>query len=89
MLFVAALELLQSLLAAKRDLALDATRGRLDRYDAVILAVLGYAQKSRQEVGCASPSSPRAAGARSTACIRVEDRRANLGATVHDVDWSP
>ena len=50
MLFVPAFKLVQRLLAAKRDLALEAALRRLDRYDAVILDDLGYVQQSREEM---------------------------------------
>jgi DNA replication protein DnaC len=49
-LFVPAFKLVQRLLAAKRDLALEATLRRLDRFDAVILDDLGYVQQSREEM---------------------------------------
>jgi DNA replication protein DnaC len=49
-LFVPAFKLVQRLLAAKRDLALEAALRRLDRYDAVILDDLGYVQQSREEM---------------------------------------
>lgn len=49
-LFVPAFKLVQRLLAAKRDLALEATLKRLDRFDAVILDDLGYVQQSREEM---------------------------------------
>jgi len=49
-LFVPAFKLVQRLLAAKRDLELDAMLRRLDRYDAVILDDLGYVQQSREEM---------------------------------------
>lgn len=49
-LFVPAFKLVQRLLAAKKDLALEATLRRLDRFDAVILDDLGYVQQSREEM---------------------------------------
>lgn len=49
-LFVPAFKLVQRLLAAKRELALEATLRRLDRFDAVILDDLGYVQQSREEM---------------------------------------
>jgi DNA replication protein DnaC len=49
-LFVPAFKLVQRLLAAKRDLELEAMLRRLDRYDAVILDDLGYVQQSREEM---------------------------------------
>ena len=49
-LFVPAFKLVQRLLAAKRDLALETTLRRLDRFDAVILDDLGYVQQSREEM---------------------------------------
>jgi DNA replication protein DnaC len=49
-LFVPAFKLVQRLLAAKRDLALEVALRRLDRYDAVILDDLGYVQQSREEM---------------------------------------
>lgn len=49
-LFVPAFKLVQRLLAAKRDLELEACLRRLDRFDAVILDDLGYVQQSREEM---------------------------------------
>jgi DNA replication protein DnaC len=49
-LFAPAFKLVQRLLAAKRDLALEAALRRLDRFDAVILDDLGYVQQSREEM---------------------------------------
>ena len=49
-LFVPAFKLVQRLLAAKKDLALEAVLRRLDRFDAVILDDLGYVQQSREEM---------------------------------------
>lgn len=49
-LFVPAFKLVQRLLAAKRDLTLEATLRRLDRFDAVILDDLGYVQQARDEM---------------------------------------
>lgn len=49
-LFVPAFRLVQRLLAAKRDLALDAELRRLDRFAAVILDDLGYIQQDREEM---------------------------------------
>jgi DNA replication protein DnaC len=49
-LFVPAFKLVQRLLAAKRDLQLEAMLRRLDRYDAVILDDLGYVQQGREEM---------------------------------------
>jgi len=49
-LFVPAFKLVQRLLAAKRDLELEATLRRLDRFDAVILDDLGYVQQGREEM---------------------------------------
>ena len=49
-LFVPAFKLVQRLLAAKRDLELETTLRRLDRFDAVILDDLGYVQQSREEM---------------------------------------
>jgi len=49
-LFVPAFKLVQRLLAAKRDLALEATLRQLDHFDAVILDDLGYVQQSREEM---------------------------------------
>jgi DNA replication protein DnaC len=48
-LFVPAFKLVQRLLAAKRDLQLEAILRRLDRFDAVILDDLGYVQQGREE----------------------------------------
>jgi DNA replication protein DnaC len=49
-LFLPAFKLVQRLLAAKRDLDLEATLKRLDRFDVVILDDLGYVQQSREEM---------------------------------------
>jgi DNA replication protein DnaC len=49
-LFLPAFKLVQRLLAAKRDLELEATLRRLDRFDAVILDDLGYVQQGREEM---------------------------------------
>jgi len=49
-LFVPAFKLVQRLLVAKRDLELETTLRRLDRYDAVILDDLGYVQQGRDEM---------------------------------------
>jgi DNA replication protein DnaC len=49
-LFVPAFKLVQRLLVAKRNLELEATLRRLDRFDAVILDDLGYVQQSREEM---------------------------------------
>jgi DNA replication protein DnaC len=49
-LFIPAFKLVQRLLVAKRELELEATLRRLDRYDAVILDDLGYVQQSREEM---------------------------------------
>lgn len=49
-LFVPAFKLVQRLLTAKRNLDLEATLRRLDRFDAVILDDLGYVQQSREEM---------------------------------------
>lgn len=49
-LFLPAFKLVQRLLAAKRDLSLEGTLRRLDRYDAVILDDLGYVQQGRDEM---------------------------------------
>jgi len=49
-LFVPAFKLVQRLLTAKKELALEATLRRLDRFDVVILDDLGYVQQSREEM---------------------------------------
>lgn len=49
-LFVPAYKLVQRLLAAKRDLALERELRRLDAFDTVILDDLGYVQQSREEM---------------------------------------
>jgi DNA replication protein DnaC len=49
-LFVPAYRLVQSLLQAKRDLMLEATIRRLDRFAAVLIDDIGYVQQSRDEV---------------------------------------
>jgi DNA replication protein DnaC len=49
-LFSATFQLVQRLLAAKRDLRLAAELKRLDRFEALILDDLGYVQQSRDEM---------------------------------------
>ncbi len=49
-LFVPAFKLVQRLLVAKRDLALEAAMRRLDRFDAVIIDDIGYTQQDREEM---------------------------------------
>jgi len=49
-LCVPAFKLVQRLLAAKKELDLEATLKRLDHFDAVILDDLGYVQQSREEM---------------------------------------
>jgi DNA replication protein DnaC len=49
-LFTPAYRLVQRLLAAKRDLALDRALKRLDGFDAVLLDDLGYVQQDREEM---------------------------------------
>jgi len=49
-LFVPTFKLVQRLLAAKKELDLEATLRRLDHFDAVILDDLGYVQQSREEM---------------------------------------
>lgn len=49
-LFVPAYKLVQRLLAAKRDLALEAEVRRLDSFDAVIIDDIGYIQHDREEM---------------------------------------
>lgn len=49
-LFVPTFQLVQRLLAAKRDLLLEAELKRLDRFDAVVLDDLGYVQQDRAEM---------------------------------------
>lgn len=48
--FVAAFRLVQQLLAAKRDLKLDAELRRLDAVDALIVDDVGYIQQDREEM---------------------------------------
>lgn len=48
--FTPTFKLVQQLLAAKKDLRLDAALKKLDRFDAVILDDLGYVQQSREEM---------------------------------------
>lgn len=48
--FTPAFRLVQRLLAAKRDLALDRELKRLDVFDAVILDDIGYVQQDREEM---------------------------------------
>ncbi len=49
-LFTPAYRLVQRLLRAKRDLALEAEMKKLDNYDAVILDDIGYIQQDRNEM---------------------------------------
>jgi DNA replication protein DnaC len=49
-LFVPAFKLVQGLLVAKRELALEAELRRLDRFDAVIVDDIGYIQQERDEM---------------------------------------
>ena len=49
-LFVAAHRLVQGLLIAKRDLAMDKELRRLDRFDAVIIDDIGYIQQQPEEM---------------------------------------
>lgn len=49
-LFIPAFRLVQQLLVAKRNLALEAELHRLDRFDAVILDDIGYIQQDRDEM---------------------------------------
>lgn len=49
-LFLPAFKLVQRLLTAKKDLDLEATLKRLDRFEVVILDDLGYVQQSREEM---------------------------------------
>ena len=49
-LFVPTFRLVQQLLVAKRDLALEALMRRLDRFDTVILDDIGYVQQDREEM---------------------------------------
>jgi len=48
--FTPTFKLVQQLLAAKKDLRLDAVLKKLDRFEAVILDDLGYVQQSREEM---------------------------------------
>lgn len=48
--FTPTFKLVQQLLAAKRDLKLDALLKRLDRFDGIVLDDLGYVQQSREEM---------------------------------------
>ncbi len=45
--FTRTTDMVQRLLAAKRDLALPAMRAKLDRFDAIVLDDLGYARKDQ------------------------------------------
>jgi DNA replication protein DnaC len=49
-LFLPAFKLVQRLLAAKKDLDLEATLKRFDRFEVVILDDLGYVQQTREEM---------------------------------------
>ena len=48
--FVAAYELVQHLLRAKRELELERTIKRLDRFEAVLIDDIGYVQQDREEM---------------------------------------
>jgi DNA replication protein DnaC len=48
--FTPTFKLVQQLLAAKKELKLDAALKKLDRFDAIILDDLGYVQQSREEM---------------------------------------
>ena len=48
--FLAAFRLVQQLLAAKRELTLEAELRRLDAFDALILDDIGYVQQDREEM---------------------------------------
>ena len=48
--FTPTFKLVQQLLAAKKELRLDAALKKLDRFDAIILDDLGYVQQSREEM---------------------------------------
>lgn len=48
--FVPTFKLVQQLLAAKKDLRLDALLKKLDRFEGIILDDLGYVQQSREEM---------------------------------------
>jgi DNA replication protein DnaC len=48
--FTPTFKLVQQLLAAKKDLRLDALLRKLDRFDGIILDDLGYVQQSREEM---------------------------------------
>ena len=50
MLFVPTFRLVQRLLVAKRDLALETELRRLDRFDVVLLDDIGYVQQNRDEM---------------------------------------
>jgi DNA replication protein DnaC len=49
-LFTTAFHLVQQLLAAKRDLVIEALLKKLDRFEVVILDDIGYVQQSREEM---------------------------------------
>ncbi len=48
--FTPTFKLVQQLLAAKKELCLDAALKKLDRFEAIILDDLGYVQQSREEM---------------------------------------
>jgi DNA replication protein DnaC len=48
-LYTRTTDLVQKLQAARRDLALEAALGKLDRFDLIILDDIGYAQKDQAE----------------------------------------
>ena len=49
-LFIPAFQIVQRLLAAKRDLRLPSELKKLDRFDALLLDDIGYVQQSREEM---------------------------------------
>ena len=50
MLFVPAFKLVQRLLVAKRELEIEATLRRLDRFALIVIDDIGYVQQSRDEM---------------------------------------
>jgi DNA replication protein DnaC len=50
MLFAPAFQIVQRLLAAKRELSLESELRKLDRFDGLILDDIGYVQQNREEM---------------------------------------
>ena len=59
-LFTSTFKLVEKLLIAKKELALENALKKLDRFDVVILDDIGYVQQSREEVEALFYFSPNA-----------------------------